>query len=150
MPPETFELVQVLLNLAWPAPRSRLFHQVEDELFQGERRLTLIEGGPDSRPMRRQSSEAEYVAVLENPAAAIHRIGVAHEFQQPHQSEKRVAGDPSGTKRTVELKSRPFIEHGLRSRRHAELNVAVRGADPDQRIEERVRAHDIPAWPMFL
>ena len=71
MPPETLEFVEMLLDLARPAPGPSGFHEAEDELFHGDCRLTLIEGGPDSGPVRRQSSEAEDVAVPEDPAAAI-------------------------------------------------------------------------------
>src|SRR5207249_5279 len=153
MPPETLEFVEMLLDLARPAPGPSVFHEVEDELFHGDCRLTLIKGGPDCGPVRGQSSEAEAedVGVPGNDrAAAIRRIDVTDEPQEPHQCEERVASDPPGTKRAVKLEAGPLLEDGLRSRRHAELNVAVRGSDPDQRIEKRVRAHDIPAGPMFL
>src|SRR2546425_5135302 len=150
MPPETLEFVEMLLDLVRPTPCTSFVHEVEDELFHGECRLTLIEGGPDSGPARRKSSEAEDVTVPADPAAAIRGIDVTDEPQEPHQREKRVASDPPRTKRAVKLEAGPLLEDGLRSRRHAELNVAVRGSDPDQRIEKRVRAHDVPAGPMFL
>src|SRR5437588_3158314 len=72
------------------------------------------------------------------------------EPQEPHQREERIASDPPGTKRAVKFEARTLLEDFFRSRRHAELSVAVRDADPDQRIEKRVRAHDVPAGPMFL
>ena len=150
MPPEALEFVEMLLDLARPAPGPRVFHEVEYEFFHGERRLPLKEGGPDSSPLRRQSSEAEDVAVPGDPAAPIRGIDVTDEPQQPHQSEERVASDPPGAKRAVKLKAGTLLEDGLRSGCHAELDVAVRGSDPDQRIEKRVRAHDVPAGPMFL
>ncbi len=62
----------------------------------------------------------------------------------------RRQSDPPGTKRAVKLEAGALLENGLRSGGHAELNVAVRGSDPDQRIEKRVRAHDVPAGLMFL
>src|SRR6185295_3972488 len=105
MPPETFEFVEMLLDLARPAPRSRVFHKVENELFHRARRLPLIEGGPDSSPLRRQSSEAEDIAVPGDPDAQIRRIHVTDKFQQPHQCEERVAGDPPGAKSAVKLKA---------------------------------------------
>src|SRR5437899_9274831 len=98
MPPEALEFVEMFLDLARPAARPSVFHEVEDELFHGEYRLTLIEGGPDSGPVRRQSSEAEDVAVPGDPAAAIRGIDVADGPQEPHQREERVASDPPGTK----------------------------------------------------
>ena len=150
MPPEALEFVEMLLDLARPAPGPRVFHELEDEFFHGERGLPLIEGGPDSGPVRRQSSEAEDVAVPGDPVAAIRGIDVTDEPQQPHQREERVASDPPGAKRAVKLEAGTLLEDGLRSGRHAELDVAVRGSDPDQRIEKRVRAHDVPAGPMFL
>src|SRR5262249_4934142 len=55
-----------------------------------------------------------------------------------------------GTKCAVKFKAGTLLKDGLRSRRHAELNVALRGSDPDQGIKKRVRAHDVPARPMFL
>jgi len=53
MPPEALEFVKILLDLAGPSPRTSAFHQADDELFDGERRFTLIEGGPGSGPVRR-------------------------------------------------------------------------------------------------
>ena len=50
----------------------------------------------------------------------------------------------------MKLEARILLENGFRSRGHAELDVAVRGSDPDQRIEKRVRANDVPAGPIFL
>src|SRR5262245_18246262 len=150
MPPETLEFVEMFLDFARPAPGPSVFHEVEDEFFHGECRLTLIEGGPDSGPVRRQSSKAEDVAVPGDPAAAIRGIDVTDEPQEPHQPEERVASDAPRTKRAVKLEAGPLLEDGLRSRRHAELNVAIRGSDPNQRIEKRVGAHDVPAGPMFL
>ncbi len=150
MPPETLEFVEMLLDLARPAPGPGFFHEGEDELFHGECRLTLVEGCPDSGPVRRQSSEAEDVAVLGDPAAAIRGIDVTDEPQEPHQREERVASDPPGTKRAVKLEAGTLFEDDLRSRGHAELKVAVRVSDADQRIEKRVRADDVPAGPMFL
>src|SRR5204863_7413517 len=84
------------------------------------------------------------------PPAAIRGIDVTDELQEPHQREERVASDPPGTKRAVKLEAGKLLEDGLRSRGHAEFNVAVCGSDPDQRIEKRVRTHDVPAGPMFL
>ena len=150
MPPEALEFVEMLLDLAGPAPGPRVFHEVEDEFFHGERGLPLIEGGPVSSPLRRQSSEAEDVAVPEDPTAAIRGIDVTDEPQEPHQREERIPSDPPGTKRPVKLESGILVKDSLRSRRHAELNVAVRGSDPDQWIKKRVRAHDVPAGPVFL
>src|SRR4029453_8843344 len=85
-----------------------------------------------------------------DPAAATRRGDMTDEPQEPHQREERVASEPPGTKRAVKLEAGILLEDGLRSRRHAELNVAVRGPDPDQRIEKRVCARDVPAGPMFL
>src|SRR5262245_60789875 len=85
MPPETLEFVEMLLHLAPPAPGPSVIHEVEDEFFHRERRLTLIEGGPDSGPVRRQPSEAEDVAVPGDPVAATHGIHVTDELQEPHQ-----------------------------------------------------------------
>src|SRR5262245_3834638 len=150
MPPETLEFVEMLLDLTRLAPGARAFHEVEDELLHGVCRLTLIEGGPDSGPARRQSSEAEDVGVFGNPAATLRWIDVTDESQEPHQREERVASDPPGTKRAVKLEAGTLLEDGLRSRRQAELNIAVRGSDPDQRIEKRVGAHDVPAGLIFL
>ena len=79
MPPKTLEFVEILLDLARPAPGASNFHEIEDELFHGECRLTLIEGGPDSGTVRRQSSKAEDVAVPRDPAAAIGGIDVTNE-----------------------------------------------------------------------
>src|SRR5437899_13041546 len=121
MPPETLEFVEMLLDLARPAPGPSFFHEVEDELFHGECRLPLIEGCPDSGPVRRQSSEAEEVAVPGDPAAASRGIDVTDEPQEPHQREKRVARDPPGTKRAVKLEAGALLEHGVRSCGHAEL-----------------------------
>lgn len=149
MPPETLEFVEVLLDLTRPVPRPSVFHQFEDEFFHGERRLTPIKGAPHSGPVQRQSSEAEDVAVS-GDAAAIRRIDVTDKPQKPHQREERVASDPPGAEGAVELEARIVLEEGLRSRRHAEIDVAVRGSDSDQRIEKRVCAHDIPTGPIFL
>src|SRR5262245_27327001 len=118
MPPETLEFVEMLLDLARLAPGAGVFHEVEDELLHGECRLTFIEGGPDSGPVRRQSSEAEDVAVPGDPAATIRGIDVTDEPQEPHQREERVASDPPGTKRTVKLEAGTLPEDSLRSRRH--------------------------------
>src|SRR5215510_3171715 len=98
MSPEAFEFVEVLLNRARPTPGASFFHKIQDELFHGKGRLPFIEGGPDSGPVRRQSSEAEEVAVPWDPAPAIRWIDVTDELQKPHQGEERVASDPSGTK----------------------------------------------------
>ena len=140
----------MLLDLARPAPRPSVFQEVEDELFNGECRLTLIEGGPDSGPVRRQSSKAADVAVPGDAVATIRGIDVTDEPQEPHQREERVASDPPGAERAVKPEAGTLLEEGLRSRSHAELDVAVRGADPDQWVEKRVRAHDVPARPIFL
>jgi hypothetical protein len=50
----------------------------------------------------------------------------------------------------VKFKAWARIEDSLWRSRQAELGVAIRGSDSNQRIEKRVRAHDIPARPMFL
>jgi len=57
--------------------------------------------------------------------------------QEPHQRKERIASDPPGAKRTVKFETGTLPEDGLRSCRHAELDVAVRGSNPDQRIENR-------------
>src|SRR5262245_39765323 len=139
MPPKTREFVEMLLYLAWPAPGCRAFHELEDELFHGECGLPLIEGGPDSSPVRWQSPEAEDVAVPGDSAAAIRGIEMTDEPQEPHQSEESVAGDPPGTKRPVKLEAGILFEDGIGSGRQTELDVAVIGSDPDQRIQKRVR-----------
>src|SRR5262249_53922009 len=137
MPPETFEFVEMLLHLTRLAPSRTALDEPEDELFHGECRLTFIKGCPNSGPVRRQSSEAEHVAVPEGQLAATRRIYVTDEPQEPHPREERIASDPPGTKRTVKLEAGPLHKDGVRSRRHAELNVPVRGSAPDQRIEKR-------------
>src|SRR5437870_2791051 len=149
MPPETLEFVEMLLDLIRPAPGASVFYKLEDELFHGEWRFTLIEGGPDAGPVRRQSSEAEVIAVPGHPAATIRGIGVTNEPQESHQREERVASDPPGTKRAVKLEAGTLFEDDLRSRGHAELKVSVRVSDAYQRIEKRVRADVFPAGPMF-
>ena len=50
----------------------------------------------------------------------------------------------------MKLEAGIVLEDGLGSGRHTELDVAVSGSDPDHRIEKRVRAHNVPAGPMFL
>src|SRR5437870_10766332 len=149
MRPETLQFVEMLLDLFRRAPGASVFHEVEDELFHGECRLTLIEGGPDAGPVRRQSSEAEHVAVPGDATAATRWIDVTDEPQEPHQREERVASDPPGTKRAVKLEAGTLFEDDLRSRGHAELKVSVRVSDAYQRIEKRVRADVFPAGPMF-
>src|ERR1051326_5270791 len=149
MPPEEVEFVEIFLDLARPAPGPG-FHKAEDELFHSERGFPFVEGGPDFSPFRRQSSEATDVAVFWDPLAAIRRIDVADEPQEPHQREERVASDPPGTKRAVKLEAGILVKDGFRSRRHAKLNVAVGRSDSDERIKKRVRAGDVPARPMFL
>ncbi len=124
MLPEPVEFVEMLLDLAGPAPGPGVLHELEDELFHGEGGLPLIEGGPASSPVRRQSSETENIAVPGDPVAAIRGIDVTDEPQQPHQREKRVTSDPPGAKRAVKFKARTLFEDGLRSGRHAELDVA--------------------------
>ena len=71
MPPETLEFLKMLLDLARPVPGAGVFHELEDEFFHGHCRLTLIERGPSSGPVRRQFSEAEEVTVPGDPAAVI-------------------------------------------------------------------------------
>src|SRR5437879_2865295 len=115
MRPEAVEFVEMLLDLARPTPRTRVLHELEDELFHGEGGLPFIEGGPDSGPLRRQSSETEDVAVRGDPVVAIRGIDVTDKLQQPHQREERVAGDPPGAKRAVKLKAGTFLEEGLGS-----------------------------------
>ena len=109
-PPEALEFVEMLLDLARPAPGACVFHKVENELFHCECRLTLIERGPDSGPMRRQPSEAEHVAVPGHPAATIRGIDVTDEPQEPHQREESVASDAPGTKRAVKFEARTLLE----------------------------------------
>src|SRR6185436_11049715 len=116
MPPESLEFVEIFLDLARPVPGACLFHEVEDELFHGECRLTFIERSPDSGPVRRQSSEAEDVAVPD-PAAALCGIDVTDEPQEPHQREERVSSDPPGPKGAVKLETGTHFENCLRSRR---------------------------------
>src|SRR5438093_3911303 len=110
MPPETLEFVEMLLDFAGSAPGSTAFHEVEDELFQGECRLPLIEGGPDCGPVRRQSSETEHVAIPGHPPAAIRGVEVTDEPQEPHQREERVASNPPGTKRAVKVEAGILLE----------------------------------------
>src|SRR5262249_40151225 len=150
MPPKTLEVVEIVLDLSSPAPGRRFVEEVEDEFFHGEYGLAFIEGGPNFRPVRWQPSEAEEVAVLGESAPPIRRIDVANKPQQPHQSEERIAGDPSGTKRPVKLEAGIRFEDRVGSRRQAELDVAVIGPNPDQRIEKRICARDVPVRPMFL
>src|SRR5207247_10735017 len=126
-------------DLSGPAPCSSIFHELEDEIFHGECRLTLIEGGPDCGPVRRQSSEAEHVAEPGYPAAATRGIDVTDEPQQPHQREEGVASDPPGTKRAVKVEAGILLEDSLRARGHAELDVPHRKSDTDERNTERVR-----------
>src|SRR6187431_3365699 len=150
MLPEALEFVEMLLDLARFPPCPGVFHELEDELFHGECGLPLVERGPGSGPVRRQFSEAEDVAVSEHPVAAIRGIDMTDVPQEPHQRKERIASDPPGAKRTVKFETGTLPEDGLRSCRHAELDVAVRRSNPDQRIEKRVRTHDIPVRPMFL
>src|SRR5262245_31973738 len=120
MPPEALELVEMVLDLARPVPGASVFDKVEDELFHGECRFSLIEQFPESSPFRRKSSEAEHVAVPGDPPAATRGIDVTDEPQQPHERKEGVASDLPGTKRAVKLEAGPLLEDGLRSRRHAE------------------------------
>src|SRR3989442_7639052 len=122
MPPETLEFVEMLLDLARPAPGPGGFHEDEDELFHGDCRFTLIEGGPDSGPVRRQSSEAEDVGVPGHPAAAVRGIYVAGKPEEPHQREESVASYAPRTKRAVKLATAQLGEDWLPERRHAELH----------------------------
>src|SRR5689334_291021 len=81
IPPETLEFVEMLLDLARSAPGPSAFHKLENELLHGECRLTFIEGGPDSGPVRWQSSKTEEVAVPRDPPAAIRGISVSDKPQ---------------------------------------------------------------------
>jgi hypothetical protein len=150
MPPEALEFVEILLHLVRTAPGSRFLHKVEDKFFKRECGLSFIEGGPGFRPVRRQSSEAEEVTMPGDPVAAARGIDVTDEPQQSHECEEGVARDPSGTKRSMKIKTGMDLKDSLRSGRQTELDVAVRGSDPDQRVQKRVRTHDVPAGPMFL
>src|ERR1041385_6213046 len=150
MPPEAVEFVEMFLDSARPVPGSGVFHEVEDELFTGESGFPLVKGGPGISPVQRQPSEAKHIAVFGDPAAAIRGIDVTDKPQEAHQREERVSGDPPGAKRAVKLEAGTLLEEGLRSGRHAKLEVAVRRSDPDQRVKKRVRAHDVPAGPMSL
>src|SRR5207244_3936659 len=53
-------------------------------------------------------------------------------------------------KRGVKLEDGAILYDCPRSRGHAEFDVAVSGSNPDQRIEKRIRTHDVPAGPMLL
>src|SRR5262245_20725374 len=121
MSPEALELVEMLLDLARPAARPGFFHEVEDEFFHCEWRLSFIEGGPDAGPVRRQSSEADDVAVLWYRLAAIRRIDMPDETQKPHQPEERVTGHPPGAKRPMKLEAGVCLEDGVRNGGQAEL-----------------------------
>ena len=150
MPPEPLQFVEMLLDLARPAPRSSVFHEIEDKLFHREWGFPLIKGRPGSRPVHRQSSEAVDVAVSGDPVAATRRIDMTDEPQQPHQREECISRDPPRAKRPMKLESGKLFEDGLRSGRHAELEVAVCGSDPDQRVKKRERADDVPSGAMSL
>ena len=84
MPPKTLEVVEMLLDLAWHTPGPRSVYKIEDEFFHGECGLPFIEGGPDFSPIRWQSSKAEDVAVPGDSAAALRRIDMTDELQEPH------------------------------------------------------------------
>jgi len=121
----------MLLDLARPAPGPSVFHEAEDELFHGECGFPFIEGGPNSSPVQRQSSEAEDVAVPRGSVAPIRGIDMTDEPQEPHQREESVSSNLPGAKRPMKLEAGILLEYDLRSGRHAELEVAVRGSDPD-------------------
>src|SRR5215510_9433859 len=72
------------------------------------------------------------------------------ELQKPHQGEKRVPCDPPRAKRAMKLETGISLNNGVGSGRHAKLDVAVGGPDPDQRIKKRVSADDVPVRLMFL
>src|SRR5262249_40131942 len=61
--PESPEFVQMLLNLTLLAPCSCILHEVENQFFQSQCRLAFKKGRPEAGPIRRDSSEAEHVAV---------------------------------------------------------------------------------------
>src|SRR5215510_8768358 len=136
MPPEALEFVEMLLDLACPAAGPSVFHEPEDELFDDECGFPLIKGGPNNGPVRRQSSEAPDVAVPRGSVAAIRGIDMTDEPQEPHQREEGVSRDLPGAKRPMKLEAGILFEDGLREGRHAELEVAVRGSNPDQRVEK--------------
>lgn len=50
----------------------------------------------------------------------------------------------------MKVETGKLFEEGIRSRGQTEVDVALRGTDPDQRIEKRVRPHDIPAGTVLL
>ena len=136
MPPEAFEFVEILLHLVTSAPGAGALHEAEDEFFHRECGFSFVERGPDFTPVQGQSSEAEYVAVPGNPVAVSGRIDVPDKLEKPHQREERVSSDAPGAKRAVKLKTGTLLEDTIRSGRHAELDVAVRGSDTYQRVEK--------------
>ena len=79
MPPEALEFVEMVLDFARHMPSPSVFREVEDEFFHGKYGLPPVEGGPDPRPVRRQPSEAEDVAVPGDPATAIRAVDVTDE-----------------------------------------------------------------------
>lgn len=85
MPPEALQLVDMLLDVLCLAPGRRVFQQAEDEIFQNVTRFSFVERDPTIRPTRRQSSEAEDVAMPGNSAPPARTVGVPDESQQPHE-----------------------------------------------------------------
>lgn len=57
-------------------------------------------------------------------------------LQQPRQCEESIARDAPGAERAMKIKAGTFLKDGLRSGRHAELDVAVCGPNSNQRIEK--------------
>jgi hypothetical protein len=139
---EPLERVERFLDLPGRPARSGVLHQRQHQLLQRARLLAAPEAGEQLPPARRDPSEGEEVAVpvataLDPPARGDR---VAHEHEELHQREERLPGDlprPEGAVEGV-----PGRVRGLRG--EAELPVAVRLAQADERVKEMEGARHVP------
>jgi hypothetical protein len=61
---------------------------------------------------------------------------VANESQELHEREESIASDPPGTEGSMKIEAGILLDDSVRSRRQAEIDIAVCGADSNQWVEK--------------
>ena len=130
------------MDLRAPRPRSGVLDQPQGQRLESLAGSAPQQAAPPVGGVDRQPPEPDHVGVgrLAEPLAPVAGHGMAGEAQEPHEREEGLARHVPGTEGAVEVEG----GKGAGRRRQAEVGLAAVDVDPDEGVEERERARDVP------
>ena len=130
------------MNVGAASARPVVVQQPQGQLLQRRRGDAAQQGRPQLRPVAREPPEHTDVRMARHAQPMARAPGrlMPDEPEQAHEREEGLAGDLARAKRTVQL------ERGERLRRggQAEARISAVDMNPDEGIQERKRAGDVP------